>query len=858
MIHSVTTFSFACLMASVLGYADPESTAEPFPERPVYDSMGFEEGLTAANRYKGALLDIAQKLEQPIAPEQKPHFIWWLRGIDDGPVVACNRENVGRYSWIENAVMMGFEDPIVRTLHEKEVFLADEQWKEVFEAYLSMDYSLLITTDSVLNVFHRLLEDSLFRIELHRQEKLRLWIMGMHSRLNAERKELAKGMGLSSPRWYHRLPFWADHDASRADVQLFEQAFRYANTVLSVAMGLVGEPVSYSSPEERRLVEGVLKAVEKGEGRFLPEFMSPSSADCEAIDFTRFKPHGFYAQHADLARTFRAVKWLQSIPFRIDRDQELLAMALIVNCALDDGNWPDLIPLGPETLFLGDEWVLPFGLSSWSIPEDLFPRNDSEMDVRSSLYLWRKKLKDDFKVTPFSPQGDLIRTESHQSGEPYYAFRLFPSFAFPEVELRNAVGDAYEMGVTSSSVLALLSSEWGLQRLLSSCVKQSDAETVMNFVKQHTAQYLGPRNANRLIPYHNYLRVLATLVENGDSGQPSFMNSQIWKLKSSNAVLASWAQMRYAMSLVLQEYASYFSIPPPMIGFVEPNREFYGELASCSKSMLERLVLYGLTSPAYSVHSRIAGCQSVIDLIERERLDKDAISKSELREIESKDRLTFGRLLREAEMRTQAAGEYFWGLVESGEETTKPKKLMRIKKELVKEIEDLRNNPKAAEDYEDPSILIRWIDFVDLCRRLERMVLVQSRDEEWSPDDWGFFHKYGSTIAEIMGYEDSSMFTPKDDTPRIVTVEADPNTAEYLNVGISRPRALFVLFPWKGKRVLCRGAVMPYHEMIRSDRMEASSWKALLDGSEGDRPVPWMIEEGFPGNRSGTLTFGQN
>ncbi|MBN2235295.1 MAG: hypothetical protein JW706_09095, partial [Opitutales bacterium] len=146
MIRSFAALYFACLMESVLGYADPESTAAPFPERPVYDSMGFEEGLTVANRYKGALLDIAQKLEQPIAPEQKSHFISWLSRIEDGPVFACNRENVGRYSWIENAVMMGLEDSMIRSLHHNDVFLADEQWKEVFEAYLSMDYSLLITT----------------------------------------------------------------------------------------------------------------------------------------------------------------------------------------------------------------------------------------------------------------------------------------------------------------------------------------------------------------------------------------------------------------------------------------------------------------------------------------------------------------------------------------------------------------------------------------------------------------------------------------------------------------------------------------------------------------------------------------
>ena len=33
-----------------------------------------------------------------------------------------------------------------------------------------------------------------------------------------------------------------------------------------------------------------------------------------------------------------------------------------------------------------------------------------------------------------------------------------------------------------------------------------------------------------------------------------------------------------------------------------------------------------------------------------------------------------------------------------------------------------------------------------------------------------------------------------------------------LEVGVARPRALYVLYPIKGKEILCRGVVLPYYE----------------------------------------------
>ena len=62
-----------------------------------------------------------------------------------------------------------------------------------------------------------------------------------------------------------------------------------------------------------------------------------------------------------------------------------------------------------------------------------------------------------------------------------------------------------------------------------------------------------------------------------------------------------------------------------------------------------------------------------------------------------------------------------------------------------------------------------------------------------------------------MLYGGNSYLTPRDDAPRVVDVYANPQESGYLHVGIARPRKMYVLYPWKGKTVLCEGAILPYY-----------------------------------------------
>jgi hypothetical protein len=68
----------------------------------------------------------------------------------------------------------------------------------------------------------------------------------------------------------------------------------------------------------------------------------------------------------------------------------------------------------------------------------------------------------------------------------------------------------------------------------------------------------------------------------------------------------------------------------------------------------------------------------------------------------------------------------------------------------------------------------------------------------------------------------------------------DPKIDRQLAIAIGRPRALYVLYPWKGKLVLCRGAVMSYYEYPSDRRLTDAEWKDLLDSPGAPAQPEWI------------------
>jgi hypothetical protein len=98
--------------------------------------------------------------------------------------------------------------------------------------------------------------------------------------------------------------------------------------------------------------------------------------------------------------------------------------------------------------------------------------------------------------------------------------------------------------------------------------------------------------------------------------------------------------------------------------------------------------------------------------------------------------------------------------------------------------------------------------------------------------------------AGIMFYDGPSCHDPKVDAPPLADVHSQ--RGKVLEVGIGRPRVIWVVYPWKGNDVLCRGAVLPYHEFASADRLTDKEWVKLLDSSNAPEQPEWVQEWTVP------------
>ena len=90
-----------------------------------------------------------------------------------------------------------------------------------------------------------------------------------------------------------------------------------------------------------------------------------------------------------------------------------------------------------------------------------------------------------------------------------------------------------------------------------------------------------------------------------------------------------------------------------------------------------------------------------------------------------------------------------------------------------------------------------------------------------------------------MFYDGNSYHIPRDDAPRAASVFHRAG-GEFLIAGTGRPREIRVLYPWQGKEVLCRGAVLPFHTAMSPAHVTDSEWRARLDSPKPPAAEAWL------------------
>ncbi|WP_161554890.1 DUF3160 domain-containing protein [Ereboglobus luteus] len=162
---------------------------------------------------------------------------------------------------------------------------------------------------------------------------------------------------------------------------------------------------------------------------------------------------------------------------------------------------------------------------------------------------------------------------------------------------------------------------------------------------------------------------------------------------------------------------------------------------------------------------------------------------------------------------------------------------------LLRTYADKMERGEMKPQYKDTtdSLSERWNTLAILSRQIETILAKQLSDIEITNSERSILIEYGYTVANAMGYLAAAGDNPRDNAPRWAEVAHDPNVDESLGVATGRARALFVLYPWRGRELLCTGAVLSYYEeWAPTKRLTDAEWKEKLDSPDAPPPPDWL------------------
>lgn len=443
--------------------------------------------------------------------------------------------------WEATAKKHGLTDSDMKLLKANRFVITGQEYKQVFTPYIGTDVPLFITPDSLMAAYHVLLEESVLRMEQAHAKKLPAILKTITSNLDSAATALT------------------------GNKDLVRSAKTRATIFLGTAQSLLDGTAVPSDPAVKSIVDAEVKRIVAAAGMSKPDWLGKPDTGFVALDYTRYQPRGFYTRSPAMERYFRAVSWLQSVPFRLDDNDEMAAFWLMARAARKaDGNWVDeldpLMTAYREFLGTGDDWDL--------LKTNL--RQPDRLEVQQFLKL-RELLENDAKRNGLSTINDQIRFQpTTPDGKPELSFRFLSAYRLPDGILfgRTTVRDRYPSGL---DVAAALGSSTASAELKSNPKVLSEIERTKSLFESTSL-------------YSQYLKCLETLLSRVELDAPDFFKGEAWQRKTCNTALAGWTQQRRTWALQAKVGARFLSAISTRPGFVEPVPEFYGQFGKLIES----------------------------------------------------------------------------------------------------------------------------------------------------------------------------------------------------------------------------------------------------------------------------------
>ncbi len=411
----------------------------------------------------------------------------------------------------------------------------------IFAPYFEENLPHYVTTDSVHQTFHTIFEDEIKNMETAFAAE----VAALSRDMLAQVRELRSNAGgLSAP------------EAGAAD--LAEAYFAVATTLIADKPDALPDPASPAAQELRLIDAAKGIAVSPGFGY--------------KLDYSQFKPRGFYTETPVLQRLFRTMSWYGNAAFRLESDRETRAALRIAQayaqCPPAQERWRKLDRV--YTYFIGrcddltpDEYATVLKrLADLKLP-----------DLIASFRVEAASLRNPTVNSMVLDPGQMQDWPAHTKGLRFFGNRALPdSQALVELTDPKVPGRAFPCGLdvltaNGSKRAAELAAARPDSRMPGYAEGMARARVLLDAVKADSAP----------TQYAEFLRLADSVTAPPLEKAPPFARTTAYADKNQMTALAMWASMRHAW--VLQAKQSFAALcchdEKKIPGYVELNPEFF-------------------------------------------------------------------------------------------------------------------------------------------------------------------------------------------------------------------------------------------------------------------------------------------
>ncbi len=359
------------------------------------------------------------------------------------------------------------------------------------------------------------------------------------------------------------------------------------------------------------------------------------------FNYSLFRPRGHYTRTDSLSRYFKAMMWLQTVPFAIENDKQMKRAVLMAHVIGENENLKAAYQRisDPITFLMGP----PDNISILQVYEQ-------RMRIISPFEKFMKRKNE------LSMLFNMLETLAHKQTRIRPKFQrtsntkvnLLPQRYMPDAEVLQEMVDCENersqreapKGLDFFAALGNSAAERILINELKEDQRWDAFKTNLEKMKQRMGEIEWDKNVAT-----QWMNALGIMVGTGKGKpmadkMPYFMHSPQWAKKDLNAALASWAELKhdailYAKQPMAAECGGYGPPAPIIKAYVEPNIGFWTKAVELADATLSVLKKYHFSTEfAEDITTRLKEQAQFLLNISRKELDNKKLTEEEYYQLE--------------------------------------------------------------------------------------------------------------------------------------------------------------------------------------------------------------------------------